>query len=109
MEEMHMTNHEGAHALVQAWAALRARWHGAGAAQAQEAMTMARHAENTSILTDQIGWRYEGPGIYWLSDGQRSLPLGHCANLVELADAVDECVSAGSGAEDWTGWTASPE
>ena len=72
------------------------------AQQAIECSTGKHHV----IATDQIGWRYEGPGHYWLNNGQRSLDLGCVASLCELATAVNECVRAGSGDESWAGWTA---
>jgi len=55
---------------------------------------------------------WQGAGEYWFNapDGQPgAIALGYCADLHELRDAVREAVEAGSGDEDWGGWSVRRE
>jgi hypothetical protein len=38
-------------------------------------------------LRDIDDW-WDGPGVYWLSNGQDVRDLGYCAHLLRLAEAV---------------------
>jgi hypothetical protein len=38
-------------------------------------------------MRDIDDW-WDGPGVYWLSDGQTMRDLGYCGHLLRLAEAV---------------------
>jgi hypothetical protein len=52
---------------------------------------------------------FTGAGEYWLNEtnGDGVLTLGECETEEDVRAAIAEVLAAGTGEEDWSGWTAS--